>query len=56
MARNAAVIRDGEGDVKLFEKARNLRHKSDNNPDLILRRDVEFLRYEIERFVLEVTA
>src|SRR5262245_3697106 len=56
VARNAVRVRNDPGDVDLFERSRELRHKSDYNRDLVDRRSLEFLRFEIERFVLGVTA
>ncbi len=55
VARNAARIRNEPGDLDLFERSRDLRHKSDYNRDFVERRDLEFLRFEIERFVMQVT-
>ncbi|HEU5393405.1 MAG TPA: hypothetical protein VFV36_01255 [Candidatus Methylomirabilis sp.] len=56
VARSAERIRGEPSDVDLFERARDLRLTSDYNRDSVLRKDLEFLRYRIERFVLEVTA
>ncbi len=56
VARNATSIRGEAGDPGLFNRARALRHACDYNPDSVVRRELEFLRFEIERFVLGVTA
>jgi uncharacterized protein (UPF0332 family) len=56
VARNASSIRGEAGDTDLFDRARELRHAGDYNPDLVRRRDLEFLRRGIERFVLGVTS
>jgi len=56
VARNAERIRGEPGDAGLFERSRDLHQKSDYTRDFVRRRDLEFLRYKVERFVLEVTA
>ncbi len=52
---HAARIRNEPGDVDLFARSRELRQESDYNRDFVERRDLEFLRFEIERFVMQVT-
>ncbi len=54
--RHAASIRSRADDVHLFRAAMELRLQADYDPKSIDRQEVEFLRRDLERFVLEVTA
>lgn len=56
VARHAAAIRGRAEDAGLFRRAMELRLQADYDPDCVVRRDLEVLRRDLERFVLEVTA
>ena len=56
VARKAAHVRGEEGDRSLFGRSMALRHKANYDPDLLERRDLDFLRFDIERFVFAVTS
>ena len=51
--RHAASIRGRAEDEDLFRRAMELRLKADYDPTSVRRWEVEFLRRDLERFVLE---
>lgn len=51
-----AGVRNRDGDAAFFRKVRDLRGRADYDASPVERRDVEYLKHEIERFVREVTA
>jgi uncharacterized protein (UPF0332 family) len=55
VARNAAAIRGRPEDVHLFRRAMELRLEADYDPKFVSRRDLEVIRRDLERLVLEVT-
>src|SRR5262245_8294902 len=55
VARHAAAIRGRPADAELFLRAMELRLRADYDPKSVERREVEFLRRDLERLVLEVT-
>ncbi|MCI0588872.1 MAG: hypothetical protein L0323_18785 [Planctomycetes bacterium] len=54
VARCAVLLRGRPEDIDLFDRARALRQNADYSSASVQRRWVEFLRREVERFVIEV--
>ncbi len=54
VARCAVLLRGRPEDIGLFERARVLRQNADYSSASVQRRWVEFLRREVERFVIDV--
>jgi uncharacterized protein (UPF0332 family) len=55
VARCAVLLRARPEDVDLFDTARVLRQNADYDHRSVQRRWVEFLRRDVERFVIDVT-
>ncbi|HKB15696.1 MAG TPA: hypothetical protein VKF62_06510 [Planctomycetota bacterium] len=55
VARCAVLLRGRPEDIGLFDTARELRQNADDDRKSVQRRWVEFLRRDVERFVIDVT-